>query len=390
MENIFILNHPTIFNLIISYYKTWNIIIIVNAFGLLDFAKRFQQHLFQEYGWSIHIQVDNTKELESFGITLHQDHVHSSSNPPDFILCLRDPIFRHSFQRIPHYVYTANVEADWYQSHRDILVRKMSGLLTSSSSTSPSLTLLSSSSLLLSQKTLYNWYLLSTCNKNINSNQTKSINDNQPFHDINNRKKKIFFASCLWDNKRSSPFYQQVFRFLDQYGSCEFYGPKNKWERLSFESYKGLISFDGHSLVKKMSDCGIALLIFNYRTLQTGVASIRIFEALSSGAIIIAEPHPFIVKHFGDNVLYIKSCNNMQQQLEEEPITIASHIQQCYHWILQNPKQCQTMIFNCQEIVQQQCLTIDHTIYQLFYFHFMSLTNNDRDNNNVVICRKKK
>ncbi len=117
---------------------------------------------------------------------------------------------------------------------------------------------------------------------------------------------------------------------LSEAGYFDAYGPKDSWEKLNLKAYKGYVPMDGHSLQDILTKEGVVLILHSRGHFEQGIPTARIFEAAACSCVIISDRHPFIVKHFGDNVLYIDR-DDPQKMFEQ----INAHMQ----WILSHPKE---------------------------------------------------
>lgn len=171
---------------------------------------------------------------------------------------------------------------------------------------------------------------------------------------------KLFYAGgFLWDNTRNSDKYQQVFKKLDQTGYFAVCGPKRKW-RHTPNSAIGFIPVDGTKLLDTHHKYGISLLLHHKLHLDGGAPTGRIFEAAAANTVIISDKHPFIIKNFGDNVLYI----DLEQDAEGIFAQIDKHVQ----WIMQNPAEAQRMADNCHEIFLAK-FTLEQQLTRLLRMH---------------------
>jgi Glycosyl transferases group 1 len=139
--------------------------------------------------------------------------------------------------------------------------------------------------------------------------------------------KKLFCCGNAWGENREGEEYKKLFSLLDQREWLAVYGPKERWAFVS-NSAKGFLPVDGISIRKAIQEAGIALVIHSNWHLDVGAPSSRIFEAAAASAIIISDKHPFIIKEFGDSVLYFdqnQSGENMYQQIAEHIESILSH-----------------------------------------------------------------
>ena len=171
---------------------------------------------------------------------------------------------------------------------------------------------------------------------------------------------KLFYSGgYLWDTTRSSDKYRQFFSLLDKTGYLEISGPKKKW-RHTPHSTVGLIPIDGVSLIKSQHAAGVSLLLHTKLHLDGGAPTGRIFEAASANTVIISDKHPFIIEHFGDNVLYIDT--------QQTGVEIFRQIDKHMRWIKNNPERAKEMANNCHTIFMQK-FTLERQLERLISFH---------------------
>ncbi|HSX19765.1 MAG TPA: glycosyltransferase [Gammaproteobacteria bacterium] len=158
--------------------------------------------------------------------------------------------------------------------------------------------------------------------------------------------KRLFYpGGSLSDATRGSEKYKQVMRMLDQTGYFEVYGWKERWKHTP-NSYRGFIPIDGESLQRINNRAGISLLLHDMEHFNAGVPTGRIFEAAAANTIMISDKHPFIIEHFGDNVLYI----DVDQDAEHMFKQIDQHVQ----WIFAHPEEAKIMANRCHAIFLQK------------------------------------
>ena len=98
---------------------------------------------------------------------------------------------------------------------------------------------------------------------------------------------------------------------------------------------KDLLPFDGKSIHGAMREAGIALVIHADPHLELSAPTARIFEAAQAGCVIISDKNPFIIKHFGDTVLYFDETKEGQELFQQ----IHAHVQ----WIFDHQKEAEAM-----------------------------------------------
>lgn len=120
---------------------------------------------------------------------------------------------------------------------------------------------------------------------------------------------RAFYAGINWSKLSGrSGRHNDFFKLLDAKDVLDIYGPKKishviPWK--GFESYRGEIPFDGRSILRKARESGISLVLSAEQHFKEEVISSRLFEGTSAGNAIIADKHPFIVKHLGKNARYL-------------------------------------------------------------------------------------
>lgn len=160
------------------------------------------------------------------------------------------------------------------------------------------------------------------------------------------RQKLIFFGS-LWGRK-SNDFYQALRKLAAQDYMFFIRHPAVILGINDIQNFtnKAKTFID---LQKTLNNHGIVLCVHSKTHNNNSIPSSRIFETISSGAIAISDMNPFIMKHFGDNILYFDSS------LSEEEIyqQIDNHV----HWVQQNPKKAELMAQKAHQILQQKFTT---------------------------------
>jgi hypothetical protein len=173
--------------------------------------------------------------------------------------------------------------------------------------------------------------------------------------------KKLFYSLSKWDNLRSSESYKKSFRKLDASKLIEFWGPINCGV---YKCYKGVLPYDGNSLIEAIRNCGIALVLHSQEHLEAGVITGRIFEAAAAGSVIISDRHEFIEKEFGDAVLYLDIDKEHKLSGEEMFEQIYGHLT----WILDHPKEAEEKARKAHEIFDAK-FTLETQLERLGEFH---------------------
>ncbi|MFS0741053.1 glycosyltransferase family A protein [Brevundimonas sp. 3P9-tot-E] len=133
----------------------------------------------------------------------------------------------------------------------------------------------------------------------------------------------LCYMGVHWDGGRHAP----LFDSLAQRKLITFYGPEDSWER-HLADYGGLIPFDGKSVQSTIAKHGVALCLHKREHLRQNTPSMRIFEALSVGALPICDRIDFAIEELSDVALFVdttKSASKVAKQVE-------AHMQ----WIREN------------------------------------------------------
>ena len=160
--------------------------------------------------------------------------------------------------------------------------------------------------------------------------------------------RKLFYCGINWEKLTSRKGrFDELLKKLDRTGCLEIYGPKKlrgikPWE--GYKSYKGEIPFDGCSLQKKISECGIALVLSSDIHLKDRIITNRLYEALAAGAVVISDENPAIHEIMGDTCLYV---DTKKPNSHEKILNI-------YEWINSNPIEAKILAEQSQQIFQRR------------------------------------
>lgn len=154
-------------------------------------------------------------------------------------------------------------------------------------------------------------------------------------------KKLLYSGGFKWDSTRGSEKYLSLYKQLDATGYFQVSGPKRKWKDIPNSSI-GLLPADGVAMIDAIHKAGVSLVFHHRQHIDGGAPTSRIFEAAAANAVIISDRHPFVVEHFGDNVLYVDIDQDVDVMFKQ----IDDHMQ----WILANPTKAQQMADRCHTI----------------------------------------
>ena len=189
---------------------------------------------------------------------------------------------------------------------------------------------------------------------------------------------KLFYIGTNWQNTDRDTNFQKdtrgsvinLLNKLDNMNIVNIFGPRNfgniiPWK--GFKSYKGEIQFDGISVIEKIRECGICLVLSTQQHIRNEICSMRIFEGIAAGVPIICDKNPFFEKWFGNNVLYLEGNTP-----EEQSLSIQQHIE----YIKSNENIVYEKIKKCREIFYQ---------YFSFDIQFANIINNIRGEDIIKI-----
>lgn len=264
---------------------------------------------------------------------------------PDFLLLIEE--FSSYYRGVPNYMTLTHGEARYFDlSKRDTPVLKLPHLLEFDAILySSKNTKLLEAELAKQGKNLqgFLWY------------PTMYVTKYEP-----GTPQKLFYSGgTLWDKTRSSPKYLELYQMLDKTGYFQVSGPEKVWQHLS-KSWIGVLPFDGNSLIKHINSAGIELILHHIDHIKGAAPTGRIFEAVAANVVIISDKHPFIIEHFGNNVLYI--------DIEQDALGIFSQINDHVHWIMNHPEAAQQMAANCHKIFKEK-FSLEDQLQKLLNLH---------------------
>jgi hypothetical protein len=158
---------------------------------------------------------------------------------------------------------------------------------------------------------------------------------------------KCFYAGMNWkiseDSIRNRIY--SLIKYLDDSPILSCYGLTECWKQ--YKSYRGEIPFDGTSIIDKIRQCGICLVLSSSLHIDEGICSCRIFEGLAAGVPIIADKNPFFEKWFSDNLFYIDT---------EDAVVAAGQIYDYIDYFKSNPEETMAKMENCRRIFLENFL----------------------------------
>lgn len=177
-------------------------------------------------------------------------------------------------------------------------------------------------------------------------NQTNYISPNiqEPY---------LVYMGTNWDGSR----FKQLFKQLDTKNFMRVYG--SNWNYLK-KSYKGILPFDGTSVLTTLNQAGVGLCLHRHEHTESETPSMRIFEIVASGAIAICGEHKFIREAFGDSVLYIDINASIPEQVEQ----ISEHI----NWIKTHQQEALEMSKKAHDIFSKK-YTLEKLLLDIIPHH---------------------
>lgn len=178
----------------------------------------------------------------------------------------------------------------------------------------------------------------------------------------------MFYCGMNWEIMFAGPGrHEGLFKLLDDTGKAKFYGPERveawgglkPWE--GYRCYEGMIPFDGFSIVEKINECGICLVLSSDTHRRAGAATNRLYEACAAGAVIISDDNDFVLKHFGDAALFIRYNKS-------DPIDTFNQIMEKYDWIVKHPDEALQLARRAQEIYLKE-YSLDAQIKRIIQNH---------------------
>lgn len=160
--------------------------------------------------------------------------------------------------------------------------------------------------------------------------------------------KKLFIYG-FGGPRRGSKAFVEMQDELDKRGLASFSGPECFFGH--YKGYAGLLG--GDEFFEKMQECGIGFCA-NLSNTHTG--SMRIFELASAGVVIISDTNEFIIKEFGDSVLYVDP--------DDPKIPLKDQVMKHMNWILSHPAEALKMANKANKIFLKK-FTLEKTIDRL-------------------------
>jgi hypothetical protein len=171
---------------------------------------------------------------------------------------------------------------------------------------------------------------------------------------------RLLYAGVNWDGPR----HKDLFTRLDGADWLDVYGPPDAWTHVR-HCYRGMLPFDGISVINALREAGVGLCLHLDLHKQAATPSLRLFETVAAGAVVIAERHPFIEEYFGDSVLFLED--------DRDPV---EEIFRCMEWIRQHPIECAGLTARAHRVLTQR-FTLERLLSRLTTAHrrFLALSD---------------
>ncbi|NBK97664.1 MAG: hypothetical protein EOM50_06530, partial [Erysipelotrichia bacterium] len=162
---------------------------------------------------------------------------------------------------------------------------------------------------------------------------------------------RLFYSGINWERiSNSKGRHHDLFKALDNENLTRIYGPEKFLDSIpwdGYQTYAGSLPFDGLSAMKAINECGISLVLTSDIHREAEAVSSRLFESCAAGAVLICDDNPYIVREFGDSVLYINYDKTDYTKNVEQ---IKNHLE----WIKNNQSEALELARRSQKIYTEK------------------------------------
>jgi hypothetical protein len=162
----------------------------------------------------------------------------------------------------------------------------------------------------------------------------------------------LFYFIGHWGDRLLNDKYKILQHKLAEMSYAHLFGNPEVGDAYG-KAFKGSLPYDGTSVIKKISEMGVCLVLHSKTHLKHEIPSGRIFEAAAASAVIISDLNPFVMKHFGDAVLYVNEELSGEEVFEQ----IDSHMR----WIQKKPDEALKMAYRAHQIFED-CFTLEQQL----------------------------
>ncbi len=158
--------------------------------------------------------------------------------------------------------------------------------------------------------------------------------------------RRLMYLGARWDKTRHGSLFENLAKVIP----FDVYGPPKSWTDLP-QIYRGLIPFDGYSILERIHGSGAALCIHSDEHRACDILTMRIWETVAAGGVVITDAVDFGREHFGDAFLYL-DVNESEQSIEDQIVT---HMR----WINEHPEKASQMTKKAHAIfLEKFCLEV--------------------------------
>ena len=140
-----------------------------------------------------------------------------------------------------------------------------------------------------------------------------------------NAKPSMCYVGVHWDGAR----HRDLFDVLSRRRLVTCYGPEQSWKRIP-DTYGGNLPFDGRSVIETIGRHGLALCLHKTEHRLEDTPSMRLFEAMSVGALPICDEIGFARRHLADFAYFI--------DMTQSPDALADRIEEILEEVRGNPE----------------------------------------------------
>ncbi len=157
---------------------------------------------------------------------------------------------------------------------------------------------------------------------------------------------KLFYVGINWEKiSNKNGRHHSLLKKFDKAKVIRIFGPRKfagvrPWA--GFDSYEGDIPFDGHSLIEKLHDCGISLVLSSEQHRLSEACSSRIYESCHAGTVIISDRNTFVTNQFADRVLYFTYGKDDEETYQ--------NIMKQVNWVKDNPEKALELAKSSQQL----------------------------------------
>ena len=172
---------------------------------------------------------------------------------------------------------------------------------------------------------------------------------------------ELFYTGINWDKlSNSRGRHHDVLQLLDKKGILRVYGPEKllhvkPWE--GYSGYMGEIPFDGRTILDVASNCGVFLAWSSEGHINENIMSNRLFEAIASNCIVVADNHPFIRNALGDLAFYIDFSRSLDFVVDD--------VEKVLNYVRNNPEEMNQRV-DKQRIVFFENFALEQQLSSIF------------------------